>query len=493
MATSQTEVKSQAIELSTEAFETFCDDISGMFGVDMECSRQKVCAETIEGLKKRFRKLVAVNSVKAEGALGGTFQLVFDQEGLFTLAGVIVMLPEKRILENRKRGSAKEGEDMSDALAEAGNMLVGSWDRVFRERLDGHGHFAQTSTFIGNPWDKPEEKIGLAGDEEFVFVPYEMTIASYPAFNCGVIFPKTIFDGTFESESEQADPAEEEAQEKTEEKAQEQRVTAEKTDSEEPNTAPKGDSEKTKPQEPAVEKASIEKPAAEENNAEAAAKTKSKDIDTDVSDSAVEEKEVTTDGSKEQPVSETIRKIARSPAVLPGEPVCPATAENPAPGNTSVSLAICAKDIMQKDVVWAGPDDSVQQALTKMQQADAGFMMIGRDEVLEGVVSKSDITAAVSIYLRPVFAKWRRPLDDATLQIKAKWIMSRPVHSIKPDTLLVAIMENMCQLGRRALPVVDQHGKVQGLVTVFDIFKALLNSDEDISIVGKTLQAPALV
>ena len=433
MATSQTEVKSQAIELSTEAFETFCDDISGMFGVDMECSRQKVCAETVEGLKKRFRKLVAVNSVKAEGALGGTFQLVFDQEGLFTLAGIIVMLPEKRILENRKRGSAKEAEDMSDALAEAGNMLVGSWDKVFRERLDGHGHFVQTSTFIGIPWDKPEEKIGLAGDEEFVFVPYEMTIASYPAFNCGAIFPKTVFDSTFESVPEQADPAEEEAQEKAEEKAQEQRVTAEKTDSEEPNTAPKGDSEKTKPQEPAVEKASIEKPAAEENNAEAAAKTKSKDIDTDVSDSAVEEKEVMTDGSKEQPVSETIRKIARSPAVLPGEPVCPATTENPALGSTSVSLAIYAKDIMQKDVVWGSSDDTVQQTLTKMQQADAGFMMIGRDEVLEGVVSKSDITAAVSIYLRPVFAKWRRTLDDATLQIKVKWIMSRPVHIIKPD------------------------------------------------------------
>jgi len=82
----------------------------------------------------------------------------------------------------------------------------------------------------------------------------------------------------------------------------------------------------------------------------------------------------------------------------------------------------------------------------------------------------------VSPYLRPEFAKWRRPLDDATLQIKVKWIMNKPVDTTQLETPLVEVMETMCRLGRRALPVVDNQGKVQGLITVFDIFRILIEN-----------------
>jgi len=118
--------------------------------------------------------------------------------------------------------------------------------------------------------------------------------------------------------------------------------------------------------------------------------------------------------------------------------------------------------------------------------------MVGTDGVLEGIVSNSNIKGAISPYLRPVFEKWHRPLDDATLNIKVKWIMSRPVRVVTPETSLVAIMENMCQFGGRCLPVVDKQGKVQGLVTVFDIFK-MLNASANVSSVGKAPQSPPLV
>ena len=121
------ELESQATELAGEAFEAFCEDISGMFGVDMDCTAQEPAVETVKGLKKRFKKLVAVNSVRAKGALNGTFQLIFDQSGLFALSGVIVMLPKNRILEEIKRGTIKDVESMNDAIAETGNLLVGSW------------------------------------------------------------------------------------------------------------------------------------------------------------------------------------------------------------------------------------------------------------------------------------------------------------------------------------------------------------------------------
>ncbi|MBA7709856.1 hypothetical protein ES703_118782 [subsurface metagenome] len=147
---------------------------------------------------------------------------------------------------------------------------------------------------------------------------------------------------------------------------------------------------------------------------------------------------------------------------------------------------------MQKNVVWGSSDDSVQQALTKMQQHDAGYMMVGRNGVSEGIVSRYDLAGAISPYLRPVFARWRRPSDDATLQIKIKWVMTRPVLTINPETPLPAIMQNMRRFSVRCLPVMNHRGKVQGLVTTFDIFKALLKlkSNTDISTADKALQGP---
>ncbi|MHC4744839.1 MAG: CBS domain-containing protein, partial [Planctomycetota bacterium] len=64
--------------------------------------------------------------------------------------------------------------------------------------------------------------------------------------------------------------------------------------------------------------------------------------------------------------------------------------------------------------------------------------------------------------------------DDATLQIRIKWIMKRLVHTIKPKASLATVMKDMCQFGVLCLPVVDQQGKVQGSVTEASIFKALL-------------------
>lgn len=158
-------------------------------------------------------------------------------------------------------------------------------------------------------------------------------------------------------------------------------------------------------------------------------------------------------------------------------------------GVTGNLFEIRANDIMQNKVTWAGPDDSLQQALAKMKQTDAGYIMIGQNGVLEGIVSQSDITRAMSPYLQPIFAKWRRPLDDATLKIRIKWIMSRPVRTIKPETSLAAIMEYMNQFRGRCLPVTDEAGNVQGLVTAFDIFWTLLKNNSNSCAEGQTAQA----
>jgi len=526
MATSEIKVESRVTELATQAFSAFCDDISGTFGVDMECRQQAVAAETVAGLKKRFNKLLAVNIVDSEGLLGGTFRFIFDQEGLFTLGGMIIMLPEERIMSNRQNASAGLAESMVDAMGEAGNLLVVSWNKIFNSGDSqtapaGHNNFShRLPAFVGKPWDKSEETIGLAGDEEVFFIPYEMTVGSYPAFNCGVIFPKTIFGESSDFEPEQTSMIEQDIPEESDQKTQDMKTDPEKTDSQEPDKEPDivegNDAEESNQAQPSVEEtpaetndageiqeqaqagqvsedtAESENAAGEQSNAEESNQAQPYVEETPAETTAANDvaEESAAPEAPEEPargkIFEAIRKITKSPAIFPGQS---AMAKNEIPGVTGDLFEIRAKDIMQNKVTWAGPDDSLQQALAKMQQTDAGYIMIGQNGMLEGIVSKSDIKRAMSPYLQPIFAKWRRPLDDATLKIRIKWIMSRPVRTIKPETSLAAIMEYMSQFRGRCLPVTDEAGSVHGLVTAFDIFQALLKSGSNTSAADRTVEA----
>ena len=705
MTTSQTEVESRVTELATQAFKTFCEDISGTFGVDTECEQREILSEIVSGLQKHFENLVAVNIIDSEGILDGAFQFILDQEGIFTLGGIIIKLPEERILSNRQNASAELAEGMADAIGELGNLLANSWISAFSERLEGHNHFSHRSpAFIGKPWNKSEGTMGLAGDEEVFFLPYEITVGSYPAFNCGVIFPKTIFGESSDLAPEQTAMIEQDTPEETEENSPEMRTATKKTNSKKSRKVKKGKRKKSKPNEPTAKKASVkitdagkitekakakktetdkddseqspaakkskgkktplrepdvssgqedtapdpnaatnsidpeetnkesdtiegsdgeeskqEQPSVEETPAEttdvgeieeqvqteqvpedtadsenAAAEqsnteesqfqesdvpsnqedtapdpntvTDSTDSEesnkesdtiegsdgeefrqeqssveetpaetTDAGESQLQEPDVSSDqddaaqdpnaadgvddvtaaapetGEENamgnifkaiqkitpspadlpgQPATgkifEVIQKMTQSPAVLPGQST---TAEKTTPDITEL-FEICANDIMQNQITWAGPDDTLQQAFAKMQQTDSGYIIIGQDGAIEGIVSKSDITKAMSPYLLPIFAKWRRPLDDATLKIRIKWIMSRPVRTIKPETPLATIIEQMSQFRGRCLPVMDKESNVQGLVTAFDIFQALLESNPNTCLIGETAQEP---
>jgi CBS domain-containing protein len=492
MATKTVEINSQVMELATEAFEAFCSDIVAMFGLKVECKQQDVSSVTVESLKERFRTPAAFSAVKSKGFLQGDYGLVFGKEALFTLAGAVTMpeqmtsLLEKcvgpqKVLDNINKGTIKEAEQVRDAISEAGNLMVGSWDRVFRERVKGHGHFLQTETLIGEPWDSLRQKIGLAEDEKLVCAIYEMKVGTYPAFDCAVVFPDAMIANinlTLLEEGHVEEVEEEKAEEKDEaatsndqdkaEVADEEIAQSSESDSESPEQEPSNDKPPDEEKKLAAEE---EKGEGEEKETEA--EQEIEDTNTDISEQIGTEQE---ENEEVEPEEEPAPQIKQRKKVS-GE----------------FSLQANAEVIMDTDVFWCRPEDSVELALNKMRQHNTGYLMIGTDGVLEGIVSSSDIAGAMSPYLRPIFAKWTRPMDSATLNIKLKWIMTRPVQTVNPETSLMVITENMCRLGRRCLPVVDRKGKVQGLITVFDILQVLLNTDPNISTVGKTLQSIPLV
>lgn len=526
MAAIAANITSRIAELSDSAFGAFCEDIGGMFGVEIRCDRRKAEASTVRALREPFKKLIAVHLTKADGALNGTFHLVFDQGGLFILSGVIVMLPESRIIEDAKRGSVEDANNLQDAAREVGNLLVGSWDRIFREDCPGHRHFVKTGTFIGKPWDKPEQ-IELQANTEVVAVVYEMTIDPYPSFMCAAVFPCAVLDGFGADEPTGTEPA------PTETPVAASEPSGKPARAPEPAPVPR-------PPEP-VKSA---KPAPEPSQvAEAPRPKKSAETPKPKEDAAAPEPQKSSDSSPATQVPDSgphvavpqppaDRLSATRPASGQGADVLPSSQRSPlvdggmlpselasarsvgsgavvpSAGFTFLDaayiqsqpqaalaelLGMSAAEIMEKEVVWAGPEETVQDVIAKMQQHNVGYVLIGVNGVLEGLVSSSNVLGAVSLYLRPMFAKWHRPQDDATLGVKVKWVMSRPVRTIRPDATLAAMIETMRRCGGRCLPVVDAKGAVQGIVTVFDILLRVSESDKSISFKGRPPQAPALL
>jgi len=505
-----------------------------MFDTAVTVEQLDISAGTTKQLKNSYKKLAAVCSVKAQGALNGRFQVVLGSEGLFALAGTFAMQPEQIIEENRQSGTEAEANKLADAIAEASSLMVKAWDRVFVEEMPEHKHFVQSGTFIGNPWVKSEDKIGLAAEAELVILTFEMTIKPLPAFKCAVIYPKSLFEpsadkaGADPESAEEGMPVEEAAADEVaaesagEESAGEDEAGTEqasaivagsedavedKTGAETEGSAEDSDPAEAMAQAPAGKESGADQAATEVSDtaqAQSGPETTAEENDEQPAD-AQEESAQQEAGSKQPPeaegelqelsepsqeeqsqggtVTDAIAKMTHSAAILPGQFA----------DSSAIFTGLTAKDVMTTNVVWAAPDETVEQLFAKMQQHNTAYLLIGEKGQLQGIVSKSDVRGALSPYLQSMFAKWRTSMDIATLQIKAQWIMSRPARTVRGEVTLASVMQGMSEHGGRCMPVTDDAGKIHGIITVFDIFGALLTCASGLSTAGKTAEAPPLV
>jgi CBS domain-containing protein len=497
MATATTDMKTLVVELGDKALRAFCDDVSGMFGTEITCARQETGIVSAGDLGDQFNKLTVVHVVKAEGLLEGTIHLIFDQGGLFVLSGVVVMLPADRILAEMEAGSADEAEKHRDAAREVGNLLVGSWDRVFRKQCEAHKHFVKGQTAIGRVFEQLDG-IDLSSTDEVLLVRYSMTVGSFPSFVCAVAFPVSLFG---DSAEDVALPDSDKAEESKVASApsQDASTTEEKArGSEEPHSTEAPADQKAVPPERAED---VQEKAAEGGTSARPTKleespTTEEGAEPAELEAAMPDDPTTTGGGLDtsgKGAAMELDEDADEPEAMFVDPRYVNAASSSPDDPVAELLQTPAVEIMCKDVVWSDPTDTVKDAISRMQRHNAGYVLIGRDGVLEGLVSGSNVAAAVSLYLRPMFAKYRRAQDDATLGVKLKWVMSQPVRTIGPDTTMGTIIENMCRYGGRCLPVVGDQGEVQGIVTTMDLLMRILKTDRSFTWQGRPLRALPLL
>jgi CBS domain-containing protein len=129
--------------------------------------------------------------------------------------------------------------------------------------------------------------------------------------------------------------------------------------------------------------------------------------------------------------------------------------------NTKVSrmstTGVKIREIMTARVVTIGPEKSVSKAVKKMVEGDVECLPIVKSGVLQGLITFRDIIEKV-VYAR------REPE-----RTKVRDVMAKRMVTCSPDSTIIDVVKLMKNKKLRRIPVVDEDGRLVGIVTNFDL------------------------
>jgi CBS domain-containing protein len=124
-----------------------------------------------------------------------------------------------------------------------------------------------------------------------------------------------------------------------------------------------------------------------------------------------------------------------------------------------MSGIILVRDIMAKNVKTVRTDDSVLDAVIKMNKFDVGSVIVINSNRPVGIITSKNILSRVV-----------ESRLDASM-VRAKDIMSSPLITIEPDTSVEDAARLMSQKKIKQLVVMDKE-KIHGILSTSDIVKA---------------------
>jgi len=121
--------------------------------------------------------------------------------------------------------------------------------------------------------------------------------------------------------------------------------------------------------------------------------------------------------------------------------------------------ALLVRDFMSKDVKTVRVDDTVKEAVSKMNKFRIGSIIVMEGKRPVGIITERDI-------LERIVEPCMEPMA-----VKAKEIMSSPVISIMPDINIEDAARLMATKKIKKLAVIE-NGKLIGIITSMDLMKA---------------------
>jgi CBS domain-containing protein len=123
-----------------------------------------------------------------------------------------------------------------------------------------------------------------------------------------------------------------------------------------------------------------------------------------------------------------------------------------------MSGMILVRDIMAKNVKTVRTDDSVHDAVVKMNKFDVGSVIVTNNSRPVGIITSKNILERIV----------EQRLDAGA--VRAKDVMSSPLITIEADATLEEAAKLMAQKHIKKLPVIDRD-KLVGVLSSSDIVK----------------------
>ncbi|KLU60436.1 inosine-5'-monophosphate dehydrogenase [Peptococcaceae bacterium CEB3] len=142
------------------------------------------------------------------------------------------------------------------------------------------------------------------------------------------------------------------------------------------------------------------------------------------------------------------------------------------------------KDIMSSAVISLLSEDSVQKAASLIcLRKISGIPVVDEEMKFIGMLSEKDILRAIYPSYREFYddpAEFRAFEDlsrryDSTVNLKVKDIFTRQTIAVEPETPVLKALSLMVTKRIRRLPVVDETGKLIGIISQGDVHQALFN------------------
>lgn len=124
-----------------------------------------------------------------------------------------------------------------------------------------------------------------------------------------------------------------------------------------------------------------------------------------------------------------------------------------------MSGILLVRDVMTRGVKTIRPDDTVLEAVLKMNKFHIGSLVVTNNGRPIGIITERDILAKV---VEPC-------MDPASVRVKD--VMSKPVITIEPNAAVEEAARIMVRARIKKLPVVEGN-KLLGIITTTDIVRA---------------------
>jgi CBS domain-containing protein len=117
------------------------------------------------------------------------------------------------------------------------------------------------------------------------------------------------------------------------------------------------------------------------------------------------------------------------------------------------------RECMSEDVVIAAPTQTIRDAARMMRNIDAGFIPVGENDRLVGMITDRDIAV-------------RGIADGRGPETAIRDVMSKEVLYCFDDDDMDAVSDQMAELQIRRMPVLNREKRLVGIISLGDIAQA---------------------